>query len=162
MEKTSCDTANSETAITSETTTPETTTSEIRLKPLQPTPGSSTQSQSGNSKGQFEKTSDQVQIAEIYKQFPDAPPSNSIITCCACKSIVLTSQTKSITELKSKETGKSSITVGLETNQYLSVNKLQCSGLCILKGKGFIAFCVKSIRQQMLRTKRLSSQWNPL
>ena len=75
MEKTSCDTANSETAITSETTTPETTTSEIRLKPLQPTPGSSTQSQSGNSKGQFEKTSDQVQIAEIYKQFPDAPPS---------------------------------------------------------------------------------------
>ena len=70
MEKTSCDTANSETAITSETTT-----SEIRLKPLQPTPGSSTQSQSGNSKGQFEKTSDQVQIAEIYKQFPDAPPS---------------------------------------------------------------------------------------
>lgn len=65
----SCKTANSE------TTTPETTASETRSKPLQPTPGTSTQSQFGNSKSQFEKTSDQVQIAEIYKQFPDTTPS---------------------------------------------------------------------------------------
>ena len=75
LEKTSCETANSETASTSETTTPETTTSETRSQPLLPTPGTSTQSQSGNSKSHFEKTSDQVQIAEIYKQFPDATPS---------------------------------------------------------------------------------------
>ena len=59
LEKTSCETANSETA----------------SKPLLPTPGTSTQSQSGNSKSHFEKTSDQVQIVEIYKQFPDATPS---------------------------------------------------------------------------------------
>ena len=150
LEKTSCKTANSETATTSETTTPETKTSETRSKPLLPTPGMSTQSQSGNSRSQFEKTSDQVQIAEIYKQFPDANPSK-------LHHYLLCTQ-KQCTDISSKEHNRIKVERNkekfhhscLETNQYLSVSKLQCSGRCILKEKGFIAFCVKSTRQQIV------------
>lgn len=75
--------ANSETATSDttteiknpETTAPATTTSETRSNPPQLTVGSSTQSRFGNSKSQFEKSSDQGEIAEIYKHFPDTPTS---------------------------------------------------------------------------------------
>lgn len=69
-----------------------------------------------------------------------AVPWCFLFQSCKCKGFVLTSPMKSMTELKSKETGKSSITVSLETKQYISVSKLPCFGLCILRGNGFVAF----------------------
>ena len=98
LEKTSCETANSETASTSETTTPETTTSETRLKPLLPTPGTSTQSQSGILKATSRKHLTKFRLQRSTNSSLMPPLPISITTCCARKSSVLTSHAKSITE----------------------------------------------------------------
>lgn len=63
---------------------------------------------------------------------------SQITTCSACKGIEWTLPKKNIIKLKLKEIGKSSITVGWKTRPYPFVNKLQCSGLCILSGKDFL------------------------
>ena len=85
----------------------------------------------------------------------------STTTYSVHKETALTSPRKSIAESKLKETGKSSTTAGLETNQYPSDSILQSSGLCISRGKDLIVFCVKSTKQQILKTKSLNCTVEP-
>ena len=68
---------------------------------------------------------------------------------------------KNTIELKLKEIGKSFITVGWETRPYPFDNKLQWSGLCILRGKHFIAFCVKSTKTTNNQNKEVKSTLQP-
>ena len=131
--------------------------SETGSKQQQLTTGSLTQSLPAKSQSHSEKASDHnEQIAEISSSFRMSQLQRSTTTYSAHKGTALTSPRKSIAESRLKETEKRSITAGLETNQYPSVSKLQSSGLCISRGKDFIVFCVKSTKQQILKTKSLS------
>ena len=103
---------------------------------------------SGKSLSRLEIESDCASpIEEIAKQFPSIP-SSKVHHYILCRQRYCNDISKEEHDrIKAEKTKKSSITAGLETNQCRFAIKHQSSGLYMLKGKVFIVFCVKNIKQ---------------